>query len=112
MEQIKELFSNPDHILVMHNGVAYDGPAVEKVLGIEVKAEIIDTLFLSWYLYPKMVKHGLATWGEELGIAKPTIDDWSNLSLEEYIFRCKEDVRIQTAHGNRSGNIYCYYMVT
>tara|TARA_R110000851_G_scaffold87633_3_gene190986 strand:- start:462 stop:2405 length:1944 start_codon:yes stop_codon:yes gene_type:complete len=97
MEQIKELFSNPDHILVMHNGVAYDGPAVEKVLGIEVKAEIIDTLFLSWYLYPKMVKHGLATWGEELGIAKPTIDDWSNLSLEEYIFRCKEDVRIQTA---------------
>ncbi len=97
MEEISYLFSNPDHILVMHNGISYDGPAVTKVLGTKVEAEIIDTLFLSWYLYPKMLRHGLAVWGEELGIAKPTIDDWANLSLEEYLHRCKEDVRIQTA---------------
>ncbi len=97
MVEIAELFGNPDNILVMHNGIAYDKPVVEKILGIEVKAQIIDTLYLSWYLYPKMLRHGLATWGEELGIAKPVIDDWANLTIEEYKFRCSEDVRIQTA---------------
>lgn len=92
-----DYYGNPDHIIVMHNGIAYDKPALEKVLAMKVNAEIIDTLFLSWYLYPKMVRHGLAVWGEELGIAKPEIDNWEDLSLEEYIHRCKEDVRIQTA---------------
>lgn len=95
--EIAEMFANKENILVMHNGISYDGPAVTKVLGVEVKAEIVDTLYLSWYLYPKTVRHGLAAWGEELGIAKPTIDDWENLSLDEYIHRCEEDVRIQVA---------------
>ncbi len=95
-ESIKELFANPEHIMVMHNGIAYDKPALEKVMDFEVKAEIIDTLYLSWYLYPKMRLHGLAVWGEELGIPKPPIDDWENLTLEEYIHRCEEDVKIQT----------------
>lgn len=95
-DKIKEMFSDPDNILVMHNGVSYDGPAVTKVMGVEVKAEIIDTLFLSWYLYPKMLKHGLAAWGEEFGISKPVVDDWENLSLETYIHRCEEDSKIQT----------------
>lgn len=96
-DQIGALFSNPDHILVMHNGYAYDGPAIEKILNIKVRAEIIDTLFLSWYLYPKMRKHGLAAHGEELGISKVEVDDWKDLSLEEYVHRCEEDARIQTA---------------
>lgn len=95
--RINEMFQNPDNMLVMHNGVSYDGPAVAKVNGITVKAEIIDTLFLSWYLYPNRTLHGLASHGEDFGIPKPEIDDWENLSLEEYIHRCEEDVRIQTA---------------
>lgn len=95
-ESIVEMFSNPDNILVMHNGISYDGPAITKVHGVEVKAEIIDTLLLSWYLYPKMNMHGLAAHGETFGIAKPVIDDWENLTLENYIHRCKEDVRIQS----------------
>ena len=92
-----EFFSNPDNIVVMHNGIAFDKAALEKVLAMKVEAEIIDTLFLSWYLYPKNLRHGLAVWGEELGIAKPEIDNWEDLTLEEYIHRCEEDVRIQTA---------------
>lgn len=104
-EDVIEMFGDPDHICVMHNGIAFDKPAVEKILKArgyvdknwKVQAEVIDTLFLSWYLYPKMLRHGLAVWGEELGIAKPEIDNWEDLSLEEYIHRCREDVRIQTA---------------
>lgn len=96
-DEITSFFTDPNNILVMHNGIAFDGPAVEKVLKVKVEAEIIDTLFLSWYLYPKNRLHGLAAWGEELGIAKPEVDDWENLTLEEYIYRCEEDVKIQTA---------------
>ena len=96
-EDIEEMFSNPNNMMVMHNGIGFDKPALEKVLEMKVEAEIIDTLYLSWYLYPKMLRHGLAIWGEELGIAKPEIDNWENLSLDEYKHRCEEDVRIQTA---------------
>jgi hypothetical protein len=96
-DEIKEFFGNPDNILIMHNGLAFDGPAITKIFGFKVEAEIIDTLILSWYLYPKMQKHGLAYWGETLGIAKPEIDNWEDLSLEEYTHRCVEDVKIQTA---------------
>ena len=95
--EIMRFFSNPDHLLVMHNGVAFDGPAIEKVLNIKVEAEIIDTLYLSWYLYPKMLRHGLAVWGEILGIKKVEIEDWEGLTIEEYIERCEVDVQIQTA---------------
>ena len=97
MKEIGEFFADPDNILVMHNGIAFDGPAVEKVLGVKVQAEIIDTLFLSWYLYPRMQRHGLAIWGEELGISKPEVDDWSEQPIEVYVHRCEEDVKIQTA---------------
>jgi hypothetical protein len=97
LEDIVAMFTNPDNILAMHNGQGYDGPAIAKVAKVKVQAKIICTLHLSWYMYPRMIKHGLATWGEELGIAKPEVDDWENLSLEEYVHRCEEDVKIQTA---------------
>lgn len=96
-DEIKAMFTNPDHILVMHNGYSYDAAVVEKVLDVKVKAEIFDTLWYSWYLYPKALRHGLEAHGEDLGIAKPEIDDWENLELEDYIHRCEEDVKIQTA---------------
>lgn len=95
MDEIAEFFSNPDNILVMHNGIGYDSPAVEKVLKIKVKAEIVDTLYLSWYLYPRRNLHGLEGWGEELGVPKPPVDDWENLEIEDYLHRCEEDVKIQ-----------------
>lgn len=95
-DKAMDVFADPNVILVMHNGMAYDGPAMEKMTKRKVQAEIIDTLFLSWYLYPKMRLHGLAAWGEEFGVPKPEVDDWEGLTLKEYIHRCDEDVRIQT----------------
>ena len=93
-EMIAE-FMNPNNVLVMHNGVGYDAPAMEKVYGIKVQAEIIDTLFLSWYLEPKRLKHGLAGYGEEFGVPKPEIDDWENLTINQYCHRVEEDTKIQ-----------------
>jgi len=77
-----------------HNIVRYDVPAVEKILGIKVTARLIDTLGISWYVNHWKTKHGLAEYGQEYGVPKPKIDDWSNLSPEEYKHRCDEDVRI------------------
>ena len=97
MDGIIEFFCNPENILIMHNGQAYDKVAVERTLKVKVQAEIIDTLHISWYLYPKQALHGLKAWGEELGIIKPSVDDWTDQDISVYIDRCEEDVKIQVA---------------
>ena len=53
-----------DDFLIGHNIVCYDMPVLEKLANVETKAKLVDTLALSWYLYPKRAKHGLADWGE------------------------------------------------
>ena len=84
-------------VLIGHNIVCYDVPLIEKLLGIKIKAKLIDTLALSWYLNPKRLIHGLDSFGKDYGIPKPKIDDWENLSQEEYLHRCSEDVKINQA---------------
>ena len=84
-----------DDVLIGHNIIRYDIPVLERLLSIKIKAQLIDTLALSWYLFPN-IKHGLAHWGERFGIPKPKIDDWEGLSHHEYLHRCKEDVSINT----------------
>lgn len=76
-----------------HDIVRFDLPALIK-FGITTDATIIDTLALSWYLEPSRNRHGLADWGVSVGIAKPTVTDWDNLTYEEYKHRCEEDVKI------------------
>lgn len=80
--------------LVGHNIIRYDIPVAEKVLGIKIRARKIDTLGLSWYLFPLRVIHGLEEWGKDFAIQKPPIVDWEGLPVEDYIYRCSEDVRI------------------
>ena len=80
--------------IIGHNFIRYDKPVLERLLGIKIKAQIVDTLALSWYLSPEENRHGLAQWGERLGVAKPQVDDWENADLNTYIHRCEEDVKI------------------
>lgn len=93
-KNMRKLFSNPRHTFICHNGKRFDKPVLERILGIEIKAKIIDTLFLSWYIEPTRQLHGLDSYGEEAGIPKPPIEDWENLSIEEYLHRVTEDVKI------------------
>lgn len=84
--------------VVMHNGISYDAPLVEKLLGMDLsKLMLIDTLSVSWYLNTERQKHGLDSFFPDYGIAKPVVDDWENLSYEEYKHRCEEDVKINVA---------------
>lgn len=80
--------------LIGHNIVQYDIPLLEKLLEIKIEAKLIDTLPISWYLFPKRILHGLEAWGDDLGVAKPVIEDWQNLDVEDYLNRCETDVEI------------------
>lgn len=100
-ERIKAFFQY--HIdnsipVIAHNGKAYDVPLVQKLLGIDLSSlMVIDTLALSWYLNFDRQKHGLDSFHADYGIEKPKIDDWENLTYEEYRHRCEEDVKINSA---------------
>ena len=83
-------------LLIGHNIICYDVPLVERILGIKIKARLIDTLALSWYLNHTRNVHGLELYGVEYGIPKPPIEDWNNLSPEDYRHRCEEDVKINS----------------
>ena len=87
-------FIDDIEIGVGHNICRYDIPVLEKVLAIKCKFIPVDTLALSWYLYPNRTTHGLEDWGVDVGIAKPPIVDWKNAPIEDYLHRCSEDVRI------------------
>lgn len=91
--------------IVGHNIIRYDLPVLEKLLNLSKRTVgIIDTLGLSWYLYPMernakgqiipRRQHGLEAWGNILETKKVEIKDWKNLSDKEYIIRCEQDVRI------------------
>lgn len=91
---IGKVLSNEDYYLIGHNIIRWDIPNLERLVSVKCKATLIDTLALSWYLEPNRNKHGLEYWGDDLGIAKPIIEDWHNLSKKEYQYRCESDVKI------------------
>jgi len=97
-EDIFKIFANPNNTLVGHNIICYDIPALRIIYpDIVINAKLIDTLPLSWYLYNERPKHSLESWGETFGTAetkKVAIEDWNNLSYEEYVERCEGDIRI------------------
>jgi DNA polymerase III epsilon subunit-like protein len=94
-DEMREFLLGQD-TLIGHNIQRYDIPHLERLLGISIKAKLIDTLALSWYLYPERLTHGLEDWGTDFGVPKPKIDDWDSLTPEEYGHRCEEDVKINT----------------
>lgn len=88
-------------VLIGHNIIRWDIPVLERLLGIKIKAKLVDTLALSWYLYPQEHRHGLEEWGEKFGIPKPYIADWDSQTQEEYEHRCSEDVKINVKLWNK-----------
>jgi len=95
-DSMRWLLTTKDLTIVGHNFQLFDKRLVKKILGIDIKARIWDSLGISWYLYPNREVHGLESWGHEFGINKPDIFNWKNGSIESYIYRCSEDVKINT----------------
>ena len=95
---------------VYHNGIGYDFLCYDKLYGIDYgiapdrfmdkECQIIDTLVWSRRLNPdRFGGHGLEAWTKRVTGKKPVIEDWEGLSLEEYVHRCTEDVKI-------TGNVF------
>lgn len=101
-EEMRNFFQR-DAVFVAHNGVGFDNVVVKRILEVKIE-NFIDTLGLSWYLYPNIKSHGLESWGEYFGVPKPEIKDgeWKGPlegeSQEDFInkmvHRCEEDVKI------------------
>jgi|TARA_R110000803_G_scaffold145262_1_gene211096 DNA polymerase I-like protein with 3'-5' exonuclease and polymerase domains len=83
-----------EKVLIGHNITRYDIPLLNKLLGIKIKSKLYDTLAMSWVINTDRPKHGLDSFGEEFGIPKPVVTDWSNQSIDVYTYRCEEDVKI------------------
>lgn len=105
-ENIHELpeFLETVDIVIGHNIIGYDFPAIEKVLGFVYKGTKVDTLIMSRLLNPKRLlpfnakdrgagPHGIYAWGVRVGVDKPEHEDWSTYS-EEMFHRCSEDATI------------------
>ncbi len=94
--KMRKFFTTKNLTLIGHNIQRFDIPVLERILDIEIKAKLIDTLALSWYLEFDVHRHGLDEWGKILGFDKPKIEDWDNLDTKEYIHRCESDVIINS----------------
>ena len=88
--------------VVGHNFQKYDVPLIEKLTGVKVLCEVIDTYSMSKTLWPDRHKdgngwsgHGLAAWGEYFGIPKPEYEEWEVFDLD-MLWRCYQDVVINT----------------
>ena len=93
--EMRSILSRENTIFIAHNAISHDMVVFNRLLGIPLDyKKYIDTLWVSRYLYPDRASHGLDAIGKEHGVKKPEVDDWENLSYEEYAHRCVEDVKI------------------
>lgn len=97
-------------VIIGHNMLSYDLPAIKKILGFEYKGTVVDTLIMSRMLNPKRMlppdaknrragPHGLYAWGVRVGVDKPEIEEWGEWN-EDIMHRCKEDtsINVKTYH--------------
>ena len=98
-------------LLIGHNIMAFDIPAMEKVLGLNFKGKIFDTLIAARLIWAdikdrdfararqgfptKLIgRHSLKAWGFRLGVLKDEIEtDWKEFTAEMLEY-CKQDVNV------------------
>lgn len=94
-ESIKDFpaWSENVDVFVMHNGVSFDAPVVNRLTGSNIPlSKIRDTLILSQLYDPSLEGgHSLEAWGQRLGYPKIEFNDFAYFS-EEMLTYCKQDV--------------------
>lgn len=99
------LYCRDNNIVVVgHNVVDFDFPAIEKLLGISLEGlAFVDTLVVSRAILPdREGGHSLKMWGKRLGILKGTYgedegeDAWDKFS-EDMLEYCQQDVEVTIA---------------
>ena len=99
---------DPDHLysfnswsknvdkFIMHNGLSFDAPILNRLLGTNIKPDrIIDTLILSQLFNPLRDKgHSLKAWGEKLNMLKGGEGVNFLIYNQAMLDYCKQDVEI------------------
>jgi DNA polymerase-1 len=87
--------ARPADIWVTHNGLEFDCPTLNRLLGTNIKVtQIVDTFVLSMLYMPTLEGgHSLEAWAKRVGMEKFDFKDWSKYS-EEMATYCMQDVRI------------------
>lgn len=93
--ELSQCITDANNVFIIHNAYTFDTHALD-LFGFDTSGmNVADTLLMSWYMHQNRERHGLEWWGEEFGVAKPKVDDWENLTQEEYDNRVIEDCKIQ-----------------
>ena len=97
-------FHDSCSVVIMHNGVGFDWPLLEKLYGYEYRGRKVDTLLISRLQNAnrrappncpnKRAPHSVEAWGYRVGKNKLEHDEWDKFS-PEMLERCKADVEIQ-----------------
>ena len=87
--------SHKERRLVCHNAIRFDMVVFNRLLGTNLTyLDFVDTLPLSWTVHYDRNKHGLESYGEDYGVPKPKVEDWSDQPYEVYAHRVVEDIKI------------------
>ena len=97
-------------VLIGHNIICFDVPALEKIFNIKIKAQLYDTLLLSRMVWPEIAltadakkkynipshlvgNYSLEAFGYRLGHFKLDHNDWTEWTpkMQEY---CEQDVKV------------------
>jgi DNA polymerase-1 len=80
---------------IMHNGISFDAPVLNRLLGTNIKPhQIVDTLILSQLLNPiRDNGHSLEAWGNRLAMPKGDVETFE-VYTPDMLEYCKQDVHI------------------
>ena len=80
---------------IMHNGLSFDAPVLNRLLGTSIKpSQVLDTLILSQLFNPlRDGGHGLRAWGDRFNFPKGDIESFGRYT-EELKRYCMQDVDI------------------
>ena len=94
-ESIKDFpaWSESVDVFVMHNGVSFDAPVVNRLTGSKIPLKKVrDTLIMSQLYDPSLEGgHSLDAWGQRLGYPKIEFNDFS-VFTQQMLDYCKQDV--------------------
>ncbi|MGL4994052.1 MAG: hypothetical protein ACRC6R_08030 [Bacteroidales bacterium] len=95
-DEVKDsfVFLENAKLLIAHNGIGFDIPAIRKLFPMLGKVNILDTLILASMLQPNRLQQSLDSWGKDLGEEKDSFGkkaDWSVYTEEMYEY-CYQDV--------------------
>ncbi len=101
---------------IMHNGVSFDAPNLNKLLHTNIKLnQIKDTMIMSQLFNPiREDGHSLSAWGNKLGFSKMECDDFSEYTEDMFDY-CKNDVLLTEkvyAHLNNEGKGFSPYSIS